>query len=162
MRKLFVSLVLSFGAVMIVTASVGALSSPTTGSARLHPYDRSGVKARMSFLDTHDDNTGLIVSGTATGLDPEKQYVSLIADNGSVPGGPQACEPTDDSLDEEEMFAGPWQVNADGSGTLLFTMSQGGYVPLSDFDTISIREVTVPGRPDLFPLVACGQINKHK
>ena len=162
MRKLFVSLVLSIVAVMIATASAGALSSPSTGSARLHPYDRSGVKARMSFVDTHDDNSGLIVSGTATGLDPEKQYVSLIADNGSVPGGPRACEQTDGSLDEEEMFAGPWHVNADGTGTLSFVMSEGGYVPLSDFDTVSIREVTVPGRPDLFPLVACGQINKHK
>lgn len=162
MRKLFVSLALSIGAVMIATSSVGALSSPSTGSARLHPYDDSGVKARMNFLDTHDDNTGLLVTGTATGLDPEKHYVSLISDNGSVPGGPQACEPTNHSLDEEQMFAGPWQVNGDGTGTLFFVMSEGAYVPLSDFDTVSIREVTVPGRPDLFPLIACGQINKHK
>lgn len=162
MRKLFVSLALSIGAAMIAAASAGALSSPSNGSARLHPYDRSGVKARMTFVDTHDEISGVIVSGIATGLDPDKRYVSLIADNGSVPGGPRACEQTDNSIDEEEMFAGPWHVNADGTATLFFVMSEGGYVPLSDFDTVSIREVTPPGRPDLFPLVACGQISKHK
>jgi hypothetical protein len=133
MRKLFVSLALSIGAVMIATSSVGALSSPSTGSARLHPYDRSGVKASMTFFDTHDEIAGLIVNGTATGLDPNKKYVSLISDNDSVPGGPQACEFSDDSFDEEEMFAGSWHVNADGTATLFFVMSEGGYVPLSDY-----------------------------
>lgn len=162
MRKLFVSLVLSLGAVVIVTASVEALSSPSTGSARLHPYDRSGVKGRLSFVDTHDENIGLMVSGTATGLDPEKFYISLIHDNGSLPGGPRACESAEDHLDEEEMSVGRWQVNEDGTGTLVSIKSQGSYVPLSDFDTISIRELTIPGRPDLAPLLACGQINKHK
>ena len=68
-----------------MTSSAGALAAPSTGSARLHPYDRSGVKARISFLDTRDDNTGLIVSGTATGLDPDKVYISLIYDNGLGP-----------------------------------------------------------------------------
>jgi len=162
MRKLFVSLALSIAAMMIATASVGALSSPSTGAARLHPYDASGVTARMTFLDTHNDNTGLIVNGTATGLDPEKRYVSLISDNGAVPGGPDACEQSVHLFDEEQIFAGSWHVNADGTATLSFVMSEGGYVPLSEFDTISIRELTVPGRPDLFPLIACGQINKHK
>jgi len=162
MRKLFVWLALSIGAVMIVTSSAGALSAPSTGSARLHPYDRSGVKARISFLDTRDDNTGLVVSGTATGLDPDKVYISLIYDNGSVPGGPQACEPADNTLDEEEMFAGRWQVNADGTGTLFFIMSQGAYVPLSGFDTISIRGAAVLGPPETFQLVACGQVSSHK
>lgn len=162
MRKLFVLLVLSIGAVMIATASAGALSSPSTGSARLHPYDRSGVKARISFLDTHDVHAGLLVTGTATGLDPEKFYISLIHENGSLPGGPRACEAAEEQLDEEEMSVGRWQVNEDGTGTLVSIKSQGSYVPLSDFDTISIRELTIPGRPDLAPLLACGQINKHK
>jgi hypothetical protein len=162
MRKLFVSLAVLVCAVMVVTSSAGALAPSSTGSARLHPYDRSGVKARISFLDTRDDNTGLIVSGTATGLDPAKVYISLIYDNGSVPGGPQACEPTDNTIDEEQMFAGGWQVSADGTGTLFFIMSQGAYVPLGGFDTISIRCAPVLGPPETFELVACGQVSRHK
>ena len=159
MRKLFVSLALSIGAVLIATSSVGALSSPSTGSARLHPYDRSGIKARMDFLDTHDENTGLIITGTATGLDPTKIYFSSLHD--SVPGGPRACEIPEIS-DEERIFTPRWQVNADGTGTFFTIQSQGAYLALSDFDTVGIRELTVAGRPDLAPLVACGQVNKHK
>jgi hypothetical protein len=159
MRKLFVSLALSIGAVMIATSSVGALSSPSTGSATLHSYDRSGIKARMEILDTHDENTGLIITGTATGMDPTKIYFSSLHD--SVPGGPRACEIPDDG-DEERIFTARWQVNADGTGTFFTIQSQGAYLPLSDFDTVGIRELTVAGRPDLAPLVACGQVNKHK
>lgn len=162
MRKLFVALVLSIGAVMILASSVGALSSPSTGSARLHPYDRSGIKARMDFLDTHNDNTGLIIIGTATGLDPTKIYFSSLHFNSSVPGGPRACEIPEDGFDEERMFTARWQVNADGTATLFTIHNQGAYVPLSDFDTVGIRELTIAGRPDLAPLVACGQVNKHK
>jgi|GEM_PF-6558542 len=162
MRKLFVSLALSIVAVMIATSSVGALSSPSTGSARLHPYDQSGVKARMSFLDTQDDNTGLIITGTATGLDPTRIYFSSLHDNSSVPGGPRACEIPEDGFDEERMFTARWQVNADGTGTLFTVQNQGAFLPLSDFDTVGIRELTIAGRPDLAPLVACGQVNKHK
>jgi hypothetical protein len=159
MRKLFVSLALSIGAVMIATSSVGALSSSSTGSARLHPYDRSGIKARMDFLDTHSENTGLIITGTATGLDPTKIYFSSLHE--SVPGGPQACEIPENG-DEERIFTPRWQVNADGTGTFFTIQIQGAYLPLSDFDTVGIRELTVAGRPDLAPLVACGQVNKHK
>jgi hypothetical protein len=159
MRKLFVSLALSIGAVMIATSSVGALSSPSTGSARLHPYDRSGIKARMDFLDTHDENVGLIITGTATGLDPTKIYFSSLQE--AVPGGPRGCE-TPERGDEEQIFTGRWQVNADGTGTFFAIQNQGAYLPLSDFDTVGIRELTVAGRPDLAPLVACGRVNKHK
>jgi len=162
MRKLFVLLALSIGAVMILTSSVGALSSPSTGSARLHPYDRSGVKARMDFLDTHNDNTGLIILGTATGLDPTKFYFSSLHFNNSVPGGPRACEIAELGFDEERMFTVRWQVNADGTGTLFTIHNQGAYFALSEFDTVGIRELTVLGRPDLAPLIACGQVNKHK
>ncbi len=162
MRKLLISLVLSAIAVMVATASAGGRAAPSTGSARLHPYDRSGVKASISFLDTHNDETGLIVSGTATGLDPGKVYISLIYDNGAVPGGPQACEPSDDSLDEERMYAGRWQVNADGTGTLYFVMTEGAYVPLSAFDTVSIRGGAVLGPPETLQLVACGQVSRHR
>ena len=161
MSKLFVSLALSIGAIVIATSSVGALSSPSTGSARLHPIDRSGIKARMDFLDTHDVNTGLIISGTATGLDPGKFYISSVQDNDSVPGGPRACE-LPEFFDEEIVFLGRWEVNADGTGTLVSVQSQGGYAPLGDFGTVAIRELTIPGRPDLAPVLACGQINKHK
>ena len=162
MRTLFISLALSIGAAVIATSSVGAPSSPSTGSATLHPFNQSGVKARMTFVDTHNDLTGFTTTGTATGLDPDKIYVSLIYDNGSVPGGPNACEPVDNTIDEEQMFVGRWVVNEDGTGTLTEVNIEGAYVPLSEFGVVAIRELTVPGRPDLFPLIACGQISKHK
>jgi hypothetical protein len=162
MRKLFVSLALSIGAVMIATSAVGALSSPSTGSARLHPYDQSGIKARIDFVDTHNELTGLLITGTATGLDPDKIYVSLIYDNAAVPGGPRACQPGNDTLDEEQMGLGRWIVNPDGTGTLVSVNAEGAYVPLSEFDTVSIIELTVIGRPDLSRVVACGQVSKHK
>jgi hypothetical protein len=161
MRKLFVSLALSIGAVMIATSSVGALSSPSTGSARLHPIDKSGVKAQMEFVDTHDFNTGLIITGTATGLDPNKIYFSSFHDS-SVPGGPRACEIPEGGFDEETNFTPTWHVNADGTGALFVVQITSAYLPLSDFDTVGIRELTVAGRPDLGPLVACGRVNKHK
>ncbi len=160
MRKLFVSLALSIGAAMIATSSVGALSSPSTGSATLHPYDRSGVRAQMDFVDTQDENTGLIIIGTATGLDPTKIYFSSLHE--SVPGGPHACEISESGFDEERIFTITWHVNPDGTGTLFAIQNEGAYLSLSDFDTVGIRELTVAGRPDLAPLVACGQVNKHK
>src|SRR5262245_43892602 len=109
MRTLFISLALSIGAVMIATSAVRALSSPSTGSANLHPSHRSGVKARLDFVDSHDEIVGLTITGTATGLDPNKDYVSRLTVNDAVPGGPRACD--GEIIDEERQFTAVWQVD---------------------------------------------------
>src|SRR5215211_6207357 len=102
MRKSFVLTIALLGMAMIASSSSGAKTDPRTGSARLHPYNQSGIKGKINFLDT---GTALIVSGTATGLDPENFYISLLYDVGSVPGGPLACEPSaDNTLTEDQMF----------------------------------------------------------
>ncbi|HJQ71353.1 MAG TPA: hypothetical protein VKA70_20410 [Blastocatellia bacterium] len=154
MRKPFVLLTVMLGIVMIGGASAGALADRTTGSAKLHPYNQSGVKGRINFVDT---GTTLIVSGTATGLDPNNFYISLLYDVGSVPGGPLACEPSEDNtLTEDQMFAGIWTVAPDGTGTLNFTKSGPLYVPIRDVDTVSIR-----GEAEGFDRVACGEISRR-
>ena len=97
------------------------------------------------------------MSGTATGLDPNNFYISLLYDQRSVPGGPLACEPSDSStLTGAQMFAGAWQVSADGTGTLNFTKTGPPYVPLAEIATMSIR-----GAAEDFERVACGRIHEN-
>jgi len=155
LRKLFI-LIVTLGVMAVSLSSVGALSQPSTGSARLHEINRSGIQARMLFLDTGDPATGLVVSGTATGLDPAAAYISLRYDTGSVPGGPLACEPSDSStLTEAQMFVGSWTVAADGTGTLFAIKTDATYTALTEIGAISIRRV--PGGT----LQACGQIHRN-
>ena len=103
------------------------------GEANLHAINRSGIKARIDFVD---DGATLMAIGTATGLDPAESYVTLIYDNGSVPGGPKACQPT--IFDPEDpgfllmtMFVGFWQVDPEGRGILVAINTNNGldYVP---------------------------------
>jgi len=119
-----------------------------------------------------DDGTTLTVNGTATGLTPGIPYASLIYDNGSVPGGPEACEPT--IFDETDpdfllptMFVDLWDNNGDGTGTLAATNivdDETGarvYVPLDKFRTISIRDLTINNGFGPAAVVACGQVAEH-
>ena len=155
MRKSLVLTIALLGLAMIASSATGAKSDPRTGSARLHPYNQSGIKGKINFLDT---GTTLIVSGTATGLDPNNFYISLLYDVGSVPGGPLACEPSEaNTLTEDQMFAGIWTVAPDGTGTLNFTKTGPLYVPLRDVDTVSIR-----GEAENFERVACGEISRRQ
>src|ERR1044071_9743730 len=111
MRRFVLVLTLVSFLVTGVLFSASAFDRPSTGAARLHQVDRSRITARIKFLDTGDPSTGLIVSGTATGLDPEDTYISLVYDRGSVPGGPLACEPPpDNDQTDAQMFVGTWVV----------------------------------------------------
>ncbi len=136
------------------------------GSAVLTPIDRSGVLARIEFLD---DGATLTVTGSATGLDPSETYLTLIYDNGSLPGGPDACMPTVfDFMDPDfllgTMLVGSWVVDAEGRGTLSAVNTNFGadYVPLTRFRSTSVRRVTgpppMPGGPPATELVACGHV----
>ena len=163
MRKLFVSLTVLIGTVMIVTSSIGAQAGPSTGKAQLHPINHSGIKAKISFLDTGNDVTGLIISGTVKGLDPNESYVSIIYDNPNVPGdGGPSCSLADNLLDFEEEFAGRWTVESDGTGTLFLTSTTSAYVPLSRIDAVSILRDEGDRPPESFELVACGKVIKHR
>lgn len=163
MRKLFVSLTVLIGTIMIVTSSIGAQAGPSTGKAQLHPINHSSITAKISLLDTGNNVTGLIISGTARGLNPNESYVSIIYDNPNVPGeeGP-SCILADNLLDFEEEFAGRWSVDPDGTGTLFETNVTSAYVPLSRLDAISILREEGDRPPESFELVACGKIIKHR
>ena len=138
-------------------------SETATGQAKMHPENQSGIKGKITF---EDDGATLTTTGTATGLTPGAIYVSLIYDNGSVPGGPTSCEPTifnpaDPDFILPTMLVGFWVNNNDGTGTLAAINTNGGadYVPLSKFKTISIRLIIGPPPPA--PLQACGQVAVH-
>ena len=140
----------------------------SVGKANLHQIDNSGVKARIQFVD---DGTTLAATGTAAGLDPDESYVTLIYDNGSVPSGPRACQPT--IFDREDpdfllatMFIGFWTVDQEGQGTLETINTNFGldYVPLERFRNASVRRVTgPPPEGSVIPmteLVACGHVSE--
>jgi hypothetical protein len=159
MRRLVVVLALTSFLATGLLFSASAFDSPSTGGATLHQINRSRITARIKFLDTGDPSTGLIVSGTATGLDPGDTYITLVYDTGSVPGGPRACEPPpDNDQTDAQMFVGTWVVRPDGSGTLNATKTGASYVPLDDISTTSIREVVGAGLPELR---ACGEVHRN-
>lgn len=139
------------------------------GRATLHPVNQSGVDGEIAFLD---NGSTLMILGSAAGLDSDTIYVSLIYDNGSVPGGPTACEPTifdpsDPDFLLTTMFIGAWMVQGDGMGALAETdvvdqvSGQRVYVPLTKFRTISIRDTSINGGIGPEAVVACGHVADH-
>ena len=137
-----------------------------TAHANLHSMNQSEVKAAIDFVD---DGTSLFVIGTATGLDPAQTYLTLIYDNGALPGGPNACLPTifdpgDPEFLLDRMVVGPWIVDADGNGSLSAINTNFGadYVPIDLFRAASVRRVLGPppgpGAPPPTALEACGRV----
>lgn len=131
-----------------------AWADPSTGSAQLHPIDRSGISAEVEFLDSGAPTNTLVVRGRATGLDPSKSYVSLVYDTGAVPGGPNACLPSPSSpLSAEQMFLGPWTVSSDGIGDLFVTKVGSSYAALESVGAVSVRLASDRS------LQACGRVH---
>ena len=136
-----------------------------TGQATLRQVNQSGIKAKISFTD---DGSTLTIDGTATGLTPGIPYASLIYDNRSVAGGPEACEPaifdpTDPDFLLPTMFVGVWNNHGDGTGTLAAVNTNDGvdYVPLNKFRTMSVRDLTINGGFGPEAVVACGEEATH-
>lgn len=140
-----------------------------TGRAQMHPVNESGVRGTITF---DDDGTTLGISGSARGLDPEGVYASLIYDNQSVPGGPEACEPAiSDPSDPDflipTMLVGFWGVDGEGGGTLAEVnivddeTGERVYVPLGKFKTISIRDLRINNGVGPQAIVACGEVATH-
>jgi hypothetical protein len=156
MRKLVIVL----AAATIAAIPVYGDHSPTvTAQATQHTVNQSGVQGRIDFTSVPG---GLLVTGTATGLQPSiGRYVTLVYDLGSVPGGPTLCEPTTDP-ELPGMFVGIWAVDdALGNGILIQLVPPGAIAPLSAIDTISIRDTTIQGGFGVEAIVACGQIAVH-
>jgi hypothetical protein len=160
MRKLFLVVLTTL---LLAIPAVGAahdVEGVSTGRAQLAPFDESGIQGVINFTD---DGTTLTTNGTATGMDPDDVYISLIYDNKSRPGGPLACEPMIfDSGDPDfilpTMFIGEWSVDPAGNGTLTAINTNGGadYVSLDKIKTISIRALSIG-----FERVACGNEATH-
>ena len=145
-----------------ISPAFSHVAGVATGKATAPQYNKSGIDAEFSFTD---DGGTLTTTGTATGMNPADFYVSLIYDNRSVPGGPNACEPaifdaSDPDFILPTMFIGVWIVDADGNGTLNAVNTEGGvsYVPLSKIGTISVRLFVAPG---VVPRVASGRVSVH-
>jgi hypothetical protein len=125
-----------------------------TARANQHPVNQSGVNGSISFIEAED---GLIVTGMAKGLAPSTvgRYITLVYDVGSVPGGPEGCEPT---VPMPGMFVGIWASDATGKGTLIQLTPAGAIAPLGTFDAVSIRDTTINGGFGPEAIVACGQV----
>lgn len=143
---------------LIATIFLGVAVADDMPAARAtqHPVNQSGVQGRIVFTNVAG---GLLVTGTATGLQPSLgRYVSLVYDIGSVPGGPTKCEPTEEL---PGMFVGIWAVDALGNGNLIQLAPPEAIEPLEAIDTMSIRDTTINGGFGVEAVVACGQIAVH-
>lgn len=151
------ALVVALAAAVLSMSSVFAVVE--SGAANLHPIDQSGIAGQMSYVDDQASKK-LTVTGTATGLDPTKTYLSLFYDLGSKPSGPVACEPSArDNLSFAQMLIGFWKVNADGTGTLTAVKAGPSYVSLDQVHTQSIRQFVTFGPPPVAPVRACGEVH---
>src|SRR2546425_1103800 len=118
---------------LLVAGATMWADAGATARATQHPANNSGIMGTISFTDT---GTGLLVTGTAKGLAPSTlgRYVTLVYDVGSVPGGPNLCEPT---APMPGMFVGIWTSDAAGNGLLMQVAPPPAIAPLGAFDTVS-------------------------
>lgn len=143
--------------------------SSVIGKVVQDPENYSGIHGRF-FVQ--DNGTTIKLRGTATGLNPEKVYASLIYDIASPDEGPEACEPgifdpSDPNFILNTMFFGIWTVDAAGNGTLdavnIVDDATGErvYVPTSKIGTISIRDLTINEGFGPAAVMACGALRLH-
>ena len=151
MQKSIVALCLVLGVGIALAAPSAAKRS--AGGANLHQIDKSGIRGRIEFFDHGDADGGLEVRGTATGLDPNQFYISLVYDSGARPSGPSACVPsTPGAISGAQMFVSNWQVDDHGNGTLYALKTGPSYVALDAIGAMSIRNAAN------FTLQACGKV----
>lgn len=156
MRKAIRAFVLTTSLMTLAAFCPYASGEQATGGAIQTPIQQSGIRGEILFLDTGSPANGLIVSGTATGLNPSASYISLRYDIRSVPGGPRACEPSpSNTLTDAQMFVGFWTVNPDGTGTIFAQLVGDTYTSLTEIGTISIRLASDGS------LQACGKIHRN-
>ena len=176
-----------FAVLLTVIAAVGlTVSSAYAGAggharAKVTPVFDSHVHASVKFEDT---GTELKATGTATGLKPDGNYISLLYDSGSsgrglTSGGFEPCAPTvppsdPHALTQSQMVLGSWQPMGATTRHLVVTNvvfdSNGNpisftpgpktgefYTPLGSFASISVRRLDAG-----FALHACGAVVKDE
>ncbi len=156
------------------------------GAALLQPLNGSNIRAILNVDRVAGTNT---IIGFATGMDPNKAYVSLFYDAGSPGIGPCACIPSNPPpaalaatcratnsppVNFSQMVIGYWLPLVGSSRRTLRVLKAGdpsapaplASVPLENIGSISVREDTqlgapLPAAPDpaRFQLRACGAFN---
>lgn len=139
--------------------------APEIGMARLEPFEDSGVRGALAFVD---DGSVLQVVGIATGLDPTLDYATLIYDVQSDEKGPDPCTPQLPEGDPDDLrnteCVGSWVLTSSGMGMLeatnVFDEVGGGrvYMPLDKIGTTSIRQTSGATCPRPRPRQACGKV----
>ena len=158
---------------LTLVGSSTASADQTTLIANIHQIDRSGINGQLAFVD---DGTSLNATGTASNFELGKFYLSLVYEEGSKPGGPDACTspyaPDDPRYlaDFNQRFLGFWYLGPSTTkffitGSFIATdhgvqfvpgpKTGDNYVPLSRLHTVAIREVTFVTDP---VLRACGAL----
>lgn len=163
MRKSLMLVAVTLTAALALPGGVLAddWGAQATGRAQLHQITQSGIQARILFLDSGSPENGLVVSGSAAGLDPTQMFFTLVYDTGALPGGPEACVPSPaNQLTSDQMRVDFWKVNADGTGTLFRIKAGTSYVALSDIGAASVRHVVGPP-PGGLVLQACGRVRRN-
>ena len=148
----------------------------TVPSAIRNPQSAVSTAAWRTLFD----GTSLNATGTGTGFELGKFYLSLVYEEGSTPGGPNACEspyaPDDPRFiaDFNQRFLGCWYFGPSTTkffitGSFIATdhgaqfvpgpKTAENYVPLSRLHTVAIREVTFVTDP---VLRACGALGDEE
>ncbi len=150
------------GLVGVLSSTTAALGGTTlTATASQHPVGASGISGRITITDDTVTHV-LTIHGTATGLTPGADYLSLVYNTGSSPGGPTGavthgrsigpCEPTNFSLSFSQMVVGFWVNNGDGTGTLDAVKSTTSSTSGSNSNLVA--NLGTPGTPGLTDVLA--------
>lgn len=117
---------------LVVAQAASAQTVPLQGEVVLRPINGSGIRGNLDIVNTRQNR--LVVTGSATGLDPAGTYVTLIYGAGSEVDGPTPCV-------GPIRFSGNWIVDQDGNGTL-FALVDAWPVNVK---SASIRSVQIVG-----------------
>jgi hypothetical protein len=175
----------------VVKTDAVMVDNPTTvqtggqeGICDLNPINMSGIRALIHVQKIGQTET---ITGFATGMDPNKVYVSLFYDVGSPGSGPCACIPSNQlpealqstckttnapAVNFSQMMIGYWLPLVGSSKRTLQVLKAGApnapaplaFAPLENIGSVSIREDMQPGQslpnepdPARFQLRACGK-----
>lgn len=156
--------------VLLAPSAEAQSTSPGTATANLLPVGNSGITATLNFVD---NGRTLTVTGSARGMSPMGQYISLAyglnsnadvtgatppgpcVDDGTLGGGPidQVAQGAVlfSPVATARMLLGPWPllgVNRTAYFSKPVTAPNG--VGLDDVKTVSIRQPVLPLLPNIF------------
>ena len=146
--------------VFILAAALPSVHPPglvRIGHGHLAAGEAAGIEGEVAFLDTGDPDNGLIICGSATGLDPSQTYFSMLHDRWPAPYEPGSCGGDDPwRLRDVQMVVGFWEVASDGTGSLFVVKAGASYAPMDEIGGMSIRRVIGPP-PGNLELRACAR-----